>query len=581
MRTFDSVIPLLKQSWGKLTIGLFVLIVVDIIQMYIPLVIQRTVDSFDSGNFTRDDIILPALLIVIFSLAIVGMRYLWRMLFIGNSYVMEKVLRKRFYNHLMKLSQNYFNFSKIGDLMALATNDLNAVRMLFGIGLIAGADIFFMGAIAFYFMITIDLQLTLLALIPMPLLSFMIAYFGRRLHKRFSVVQASFARLSGMIQESITGIRVVKAFAQEDAELGKMQGFSEDFVKENVKMAKVSGLFHPSLGVIISISMIIVLVYGGRSVIEGKITIGSFIAFFSYLGMMAWPMIAIGWVVDLYQRGTASLKRLNAVWETEPEIKDHADTDHSITQISGSLTINNLSFGYNPQSEPIFTDISTSINTGETLSITGRTGVGKTTFVDLLCRVYEPPIGSVLIDGHEIHRIPISLLRGSIVMVPQDIFLFSDTVANNIALGRPDADISEIEAAARNAAVYDDIMGFEKGFDTVIGERGVTVSGGQKQRIAIARALLTDPKILILDDALSAVDTKTEREILKNLVEFRKNKTNIIIAHRISALAHAQKIVVIEHGKIIETGSHDELVAIGGVYNELYEKQKIQARLEQ
>jgi len=580
MRTFDAVIPYLKRSWGKIAIGILVLVAVDAIQVFIPYIIKNTIDSFSKEGYQQSNIVSQSLIIVALAFGIVGMRYVWRMLIIGNSHDMERHLRDQFYRHLMRLSQNYFNFSKIGDLMALATNDLTAVRMLFGMGFIAGADIFLMATASFIFMISINIKLTLLAIIPMPLLSFMIGYFGRKLHKRFAVVQDSFAKLSSMIQESISGIRIVKAFAQEKPELEKMQVFSNDFVKQNIHMAKLSGLFHPFNGVIISSSMIIVLVFGGQAVVKGEITIGGFIAFFSYLGMLIWPMIAIGWIVDMYQRGTASLKRLNAIWESVPEIKDDEQTDHNITEITGSIEYRGLTFAYNEQNGDVLQDISFAIESGKTLGICGRTGSGKSTIIDLLCRVYNPPPESIFIDGVDIYKIPLDLLRGSIVMVPQDIFLFSDTVANNIALGKPHATDEEVHQAAKMAAVFDDIVEFHKGFETVVGERGVTVSGGQKQRIAIARAILTNPQVLILDDALSAVDTKTERAILNNFLEMRKGKTNIIIAHRISALSNADKIVVIEGKQIAESGTHEELLKQGGVYKELYEKQKIEERLE-
>jgi len=578
MRTFDAVKPYLRASWKKLAIGILVLIAVDVIQVFIPYIIKNTIDSF-SRDFRQSDIVYSSLGIVALAFGIVGMRYLWRMLIIGNSHDMEQKLRNQFYRHLMRLSQSYFNFSKIGDLMALATNDLNAVRMLFGMGFIAGADIFLMATLSFVFMIGIDLKLTLLAIIPMPLLSFMIGYFGRKLHKRFSVVQDSYAKLSGMIQESISGIRIVKAFTQETPELQKMQGYSQDFVKQNIKMAWLSGLFHPFNGVIISSSMIIVMVFGGQAVIRGEITIGGFIAFFSYLGMLTWPMIAIGWVVDMYQRGSASLARLNAIWESVPEIVDDEHTDHSITEIEGHVAMRDVTFAYNEENGDILHNVSFTIESGQTLGVCGKTGTGKSTLIDLLCRVYNPPHDSVFIGGHEIYQIPLELLRASVVMVPQDIFLFSDTIARNIALSRPEASIDEVHQAAKMAAVYDDIIEFSHGFDTVVGERGVTVSGGQKQRIAIARALLADPKVLILDDALSAVDTKTERAILDNFLQLRRDKTNIIVAHRISALSNADKIIVIEGKTIAESGTHEELLAMNGIYKDLYEKQKIEERI--
>ena len=617
MKTFDSIVPHLKKSWKVICLGLLVLVFVNAIQLVLPLIIRSTVDSFQTPDFTQRDILKSSIKIVLLALCTILFRYIWRITIIGNSYVLEKSLRESFYNHLMRLSQNYFNFAKIGDLMALATNDLNAIRMLFGIGLIGAADIFLLATSSIIFMTTINLRLSLMAVLPMLLLPFMILFFGKKLHKRFALVQESFARLSGMIQESISGVRIVKAFTQETAELQKMQVYSNDFVKENIKMAKLSGFFHPLNGVIISLSMIVVLVWGGIYVIGSLITIGDFIAFFSYLSMLIWPMFAIGWIVDLFQRGSASLKRINTIWETKPEMSDNSETDHGIVEIKGSLEIKNLSFRYAGQIENlerinafptesngeqerinafptesngeqgtnkcvpyILNGVSLSINSGQTLAICGKTGCGKTTLIDLICRVYSADKNTIFIDGKDIYTIPLEILRSSIVMVPQDIFLFSDTIANNIALGNPSASHESIEAAAKNAVIYKDIMEFSDGFDTILGERGVTVSGGQKQRIAIARALLSDPKILILDDALSAVDTKTEKEILSNLLEARRGKTNIIIAHRLSALSHADKIIVLNNNIISEVGTHSELLANNGLYKELYEKQKIESILE-
>jgi ATP-binding cassette subfamily B protein len=500
-------------------------------------------------------------------------------LIIGNSFMIEKNLRQDFYDHLMQLSQNFFNKRKVGDLMAYATNDLNSVRMMFGMGLIAAMDIVLMTIASFSFMGSIDLRLTALAVIPMPILTITISIFGKKMHKSFYRVQTSFATLTGTIQESISGIRIVKAFVQEKSELEKVDKVSWDFVKENINMAKIVGFFHPFQGFIISLSMIITLYFGGRATIRGDITIGQFIAFFQYLGMLVWPMVAIGWIVDMYQRGTASLKRLNEIFETESEIDDK-EADFSIKALQGNIEIRDLTFRYAKNLPLIFDHISTSVEQGKTLAVVGPTGCGKTTLIELIVRIYEPPRGSILIDGHLVHRIPLQVLRRDIVLVPQDIFLFSDTIANNIRLGNPDASIEAVYEAAKKAEIYDEIMEFEDKFETVIGERGVTLSGGQKQRVAIARALLTNPEVLILDDALSAVDTKTERYILENLVEDRKGKTNIIIAHRISSIQHADNIIVLSDAQIIEHGTHQELIAKGGLYSDLYEKQRIRARLE-
>lgn len=579
MRTFDAVIPYLKKSYGRIAGGLVMLILVDIVQLITPWVMQQAIDRIQERTIDSRGLLLLALVIIGLAIAVMVLRYFWRVLIIGNSFMIEKNLRQDFYDHLMQLSQNFFNKRKVGDLMAYATNDLNSVRMMFGMGLIAAMDIVLMTIASFSFMGSIDLRLTALAVIPMPILTITISIFGKKMHKSFYRVQTSFATLTGTIQESISGIRIVKAFVQEKSELEKVDKVSWDFVKENINMAKIVGFFHPFQGFIISLSMIITLYFGGRATIRGDITIGQFIAFFQYLGMLVWPMVAIGWIVDMYQRGTASLKRLNEIFETESEIDDK-EADFSIKALQGNIEIRDLTFRYAKNLPLIFDHISTSVEQGKTLAVVGPTGCGKTTLIELIVRIYEPPRGSILIDGHLVHRIPLQVLRRDIVLVPQDIFLFSDTIANNIRLGNPDAPIEAVYEAAKKAEIYDEIMEFEDKFETVIGERGVTLSGGQKQRVAIARALLTNPEVLILDDALSAVDTKTERYILENLVEERKGKTNIIIAHRISSIQHADNIIVLSDAQIIEHGTHQELIAKGGLYSDLYEKQRIRARLE-
>ena len=579
MRTFDAILPYLKKSYAQIGGGIVMLILVDVVQLAMPKVMQYAIDSIQNRSIDEKGLLWVGLIIFALSIAVMVLRYFWRVLIIGNSHRIEKSLRQDFYNHLLKLSQNFFNHSKTGDLMAYATNDLNAVRMLFGMGLIAAMDIVFMTIASFSFMISIDFRLTLLAIIPMPILSVTIAFFGKQLHKKFALVQASFASLSGKIQESISGIRIVKAFNQEKAELAKVDEVSDEFVKQNISMARIAGFFHPFQGFIIACSMIITLYFGGRSAIRGDITIGGFIAFFQYLGMLVWPMIAIGWIVDMYQRGTASLNRLNDIFSEVPEIDDK-QANPNFKELAGKFTVKDLRFRYADDLPIIFKDISLNVEAGETLAIVGPTGCGKTSLIELFVRIYNPPANSIYIDDHEISHIPLEVLRRDLVLVPQDIFLFSDTIANNIRLGNPEAALEDVYEAARIASVYEEIMEFDQQFETMVGERGITLSGGQKQRVAISRALLTNPQVLILDDALSAVDTKTERQILERLIEARRGKTTIIIAHRISSIQHADKIIVLTDAVIKERGNHTSLLRAGGIYHDLFEKQRIRAKLE-
>ena len=415
---------------------------------------------------------------------------------------------------------------------------------------------------------------------PLPILTLVITIFGQKIHHRFRHVQRIFANMSGRVQESISGIRVIKAFVQEESEREKISEVSYDYVKNNIALVKLSAIFHPSFGFIIGISMGIVIIFGGINVIQGEITIGEFVAFSTYLGMFAWPVMAIGMAINLYQRGKASMLRLNSIFDIQPAIIDDERTDSSLKGVEGSLKLSNLKFKYSEESPEIFDDVNLELNQGETLAIVGRTGCGKTTLIDLITRVYNPQENSVFIGGHEIYKIPLDLLRKTIITVPQDIFLFSDTVANNIRLGKLDADDIEVERVAKLAQVHEEILGFEKGYETEVGERGVTLSGGQKQRIAIARAILSDAEILVFDDSLSAVDTQTEKQLLENLIKVRKGKTTIIIAHRISSLQHADKIIVLDEGKIVESGKHSELLQEGKLYYNLWEKQQLQEKLE-
>jgi len=579
MKTFEKVIPFVKQNIHKLIFGIILLILIDLISLIIPKIMQYAIDGIGSEGFTKTNLLYAGGVILLIAALMTFMRYFWRLFLLGNAWHVDRSVRQEYYNHLMSLSANFFNKIKTGDLMAYAINDLNAIRMLVGFSFVIGVDILVITAASLSFMVNINLRLTLLAVIPLPLLSIIIIILGKKIHHRFGKVQQTFATMSGKVQESISGIRVVKAFVQEESELEKISDSAYDYVKQNLSLVRIQGIFHPSFMLIIGLSMMIVMVFGGEATMVGEITIGQFVAFFQYLGMFVWPMIAIGWVVNLYQRGTASLKRLNEIFDEQPEITDEDSVDHSILQLDGKITFNNLTFRYNDHNPLVFDDVSFSIDAGKTLAIVGKTGCGKSSLADLLTRIYNPPKETIFIDEHELYKISLNTLRKNIVMIPQDIFLFSQTIKENIILGKLDATEEELIEATKYAQVYNDIIDFREGFETVVGERGVTLSGGQKQRIAIARALITDPKILILDDALSAVDTKTEKRILDHLIKLRKNKTTIIIAHRISSLQHADKIIVIDKAKLSERGTHKELLDKGGIYKDLFEKQQLEEKI--
>lgn len=579
MKTFTKVIPYIKQNFKRILFGIFLLILIDLAQLIIPKIIQHAIDGIGKVGFTKTNLLYAGLAILLIALFMTLMRYFWRLFILGSAWFVDRNVRQDYFEHLMSLSANFFNHSKTGDLMAYAINDLRAIRMLVGFGFVIGVDIILLTIASLAFMIQINLRLTLLSIIPLPFLTIIIIVFGKKIHKRFDKVQKTFATMSGKVQESISGIRVVKAFVQEDSELQKISESAYDYVKENISLVRIQGMFHPSFMLIIGLSMMIVMVFGGEATMVGEITIGEFIAFFQYLGMFVWPMIAIGWVVNLYQRGTASLNRINKIFDEKPEIVDEAEVDHSIKELKGTIEYRNLSFSYDDKSPLIFDDISFKVNAGKTLAIVGRTGSGKSTVIDLLTRVYNPEKNSIYIDDKEIYSIPLQILRENIVMVPQEIFLFSQTLRDNIILGKPNASEEEIIRVTKQAQVYDDILDFRNGFDTMVGERGVTLSGGQKQRIAIARAILTNPNILILDDSLSAVDTKTEKNILDHLITLRRGKTTIIIAHRISSLQHSDNIIVLDDKKIVEQGTHEELLEAKGIYQIIYEKQQLEEKI--
>ena len=520
---------------------------------------------------------------IIFGLAIfmAVLRFLWRLFLITNSFKIEKKIRNDYYNHLQKLSPRFFQNHNTGDLMAYATNDLNAVRMLFGIGVVLMFDVFFVTIASFALMSNINLKMTLFVIIPLPIVTFIMIYFGRKVHKLFKKVQDTFAHLSDRVQETISGVRVIKSFVRERSYENRVGNVAEDLVDQNIHLVKIWGMFFPSMFAIIGISMLLTLLIGGTKTILREITIGEFVAFNSYLHLIIWPVIAIGWIVNLYQRGTASLNRIQEIMHQEPEIIDEPDlVNYHIKKLKGDIRIKDLKYAYPDTETEVLNGVDFHVKPGETLAIVGRTGEGKSTIIKLLTRLFNPPHNEIYIDDHEIYQIPLDTLRRSIAVVTQEIFLFASSITENIRFGNDEVSQEDIIETTQISQFYNDIKDFDKEFDSIVGERGVSLSGGQKQRLAISRALIKNAPILILDDAFSSVDTETEEIILKNLRVSQESKTVLIIAHRISTMQHADKIIVLHEGKVAESGTHESLLKQNGIYTDIYNRQKLKEELE-
>ena len=582
MKTFYRISEFLKQHKWQYIMGVIVLLSVDAMQLIPPRIIGIVTDGLTDGTITMRYIYIYSGFILVLACFIAVLRYAWRMLVMGAARDLEFWLRNKFFSHLETLSPNFYNNNKTGDLMAHATNDISALRMAFGPGIVMMTDAFFIPATTITIMLfTTDIRLTLLALLPLPFIALLMGVFGKVIQKRHKDVQAAFSDLTDKVQENMAGIRVVKSFVQEKHEIDKFLKSNNSYIEKNMRLVKVFGFMFPLVAFIASLSFIVALGYGGSLVIRDEISLGQFTSFIAYLGLLTWPMMAIGQVVNVLQRGTASMKRLNEIFDIQPDIIDGAEVK-DITQkdLKPSIEFNNLSFTYNGALQPALSNINLKIEEGKTLAILGRTGSGKTTLVNLILRMYNVEKRQLAIGGHDINTVPLKALRESIGYVPQDNFLFSTTIKDNIAFSNINMDTEKVEQATKFAHVYDNIMEFPLQFDTILGERGVTLSGGQKQRVSIARAIAKDPKILILDDSLSAVDTKTEEKILEGLKQVMKNRTSIIIAHRISTLKEADEIIVLDEGKIVEQGSHEELIALDGLYNSVYQKQLLEEKLE-
>ncbi len=561
-----------------------------------PLVIRRAIDDLNKQlNLQKLAFYAGALLAVAGTKAI--FQFLTRWILIGVSREIEFDLRNDLFAHLERLSYSFYQRTRTGDIMARATNDLNAVRMLVGPGIMYTANtvVFTIGALAF--MLSISPKLTMWAFLPLPVISIVIQYFGRRIHERFERIQAMFSDISARAQENFSGARLVRAYVQEEWEIESFERANDEYIARSLKLVRLMGMLWPTLETMLGLAVIIVLFVGGREVIQHHISVGSFVAFNTYMVQLTWPIIALGWVINLFQRGTASMGRIQSVLAEQPEITD-ADVPavDAPTGMIGDIEFRNLSFRYGNTlraaesgngadgsqhgDELVLNNVSLTVPAGTSLAIVGPTGSGKSTLVSLIPRIYDATEGSVLIDGRPIREYPLEVLRANIGFVPQETFLFSDSIRDNIAFGAQDATDEDVRRAAEAANIADDIEGFPQGYRTLVGERGITLSGGQKQRTAIARAIIRNPRILVLDDALASVDTQTEDRILNHLREIMQGRTTIFISHRVSTVRNADRIAVLHDGAIVEYGTHAELIEHNGYYTELYNKQLLEEELE-
>ena len=579
LKQLRPLFPYLKRYRSGLFWGTVSVLMTNGIWILFPQVIRIALNDLTAG-ITHHKLVVYSLLLVVIALGKGIFQFLTRWIVIGISRDIEFDLRNDLFSHLETLSYSYYQRTRTGDIMAKATNDLNAVRMLLGPAIMYSANTIVYTAGALAFMIKMSPRLTLLTFLPLPVASIVVQYFGSRIHERFERIQAQFSDISARAQENFSGARIIRAFAQEDAEIRLFEKDNQEYIARSLLLVRLMGMLWPTLEAMLGVAVVLVLWLGGRQVIEGHMKAGDFVAYLTYMVQLTWPIIALGWVINIFQRGTASMGRINQIRTEKPEIVDSPQSEElAHTSILGEIEFRNLTFKYSDGST-VLKDINLKVPEGTSLAIVGPTGSGKTTLVNLIPRIYEAPRGSVLLDGHPIQDYPLSNLRHSIGFVPQETFLFSDTIRENIAFGVESATNDAIRQAAQGSSIAQDIEGFPESYNTLVGERGITLSGGQKQRTAIARALIRNPRILILDDALSSVYTYTEERILEHLKRVMEGRTTIFISHRVSTVRNADQIAVLSGGRIVELGKHEDLLALNGYYAELYNKQLLEEELE-
>ncbi|HEY7095125.1 MAG TPA: ABC transporter ATP-binding protein [Terriglobales bacterium] len=583
-KSLRPLFPYLKKYRKAFAIGIICVFFNNGVWILFPQVIEWAIDDLRQAAAQHTP---PAHSLSTYALALLGVaafkgifQFLTRWIMIGISREIEFDLRNDLFRHLESLSYSFYQRTRTGDIMAKATNDLNAVRMLLGPAIMYSANTIVFTAGALAFMLSISPKLTIYAFLPLPVVSVVIQYFGRQIHERFERIQAMFSEISARTQENFSGARVIRAYVQEEPEIEAFEKSNKEYIYRSLKLVRLMGMLWPTLETMLGFAIVLVLWLGGREVLQGRITVGQFVAFNTYMVQLTWPVIALGWVINIFQRGTASMGRINEILVEKPEIDDDAAAiahGEPLRDLRGEIEFRHLNFAYNGTG--VLHDINLRIPAGSSLAIVGPTGSGKSTLVDLIPRIYDAAPGAVLIDGKPIRQFPLDFLRRKIGFVPQETFLFSETIRENIAFGSEEASDEEVRLAAEAANIAGDIEDFAEKYQTMVGERGITLSGGQKQRTAIARAIIRNPRILILDDALSSVDTQTEDKILNHLREIMQGRTTIFISHRVSTVRNADRIAVLHGGCIVELGTHDELIALNGYYTDLYNKQLLEEEL--
>jgi len=579
MSVFRDLFWFFRQEKKAYLTGILLLVIVAFLETIPPKVIGILVDYMKNGAMTKEVLIRWMAALAAIAGALYVLRYAWRICIFGSSVKLARQLRNELYAHFTKMAPSFYQRKRIGDLMAHATNDLQAIQQTAGSGILTLVDSVTLGGFVLATMaFSISWKLTLISLLPLPVMAVATSRYGTMLHRRFLTAQEAFSSLNDKVQESMSGIRVIKAFGYEEKDVEAFHRQSEDVTAKNIAVAKVDALFDPTIGLLVGLSFFLAVAFGSQMVVTGELTIGELVSFTTYLGLLIWPMLAFGWLFNIVERGRASYDRVRALLAEDDEIKEMPGALAVPPQ--GGIEYDIRQFAYPGEAKPALVDVHFRLERGATLGVVGKTGAGKTTLLRLLLREFDNYDGGIYFDNHDIRRYTLSALRMAIGYVPQDHFLFSASVRDNIAFAKPEANEEEIVRAAKLADVHDDILQFPDGYGTVIGERGVSLSGGQKQRLSIARALLIDPELLILDDALSAVDAKTEERILTALKRERRGKTTIIAAHRLSAVEHADWILVLDGGRIIQAGTHEDLMAEDGWYREMYRRQQLEALVE-